>query len=715
MRRLRPLLALSVAGLMMVTPLASSATPEPAPASDLPFPEPVDPESWVLPEWQTVQDHRPIPGVDWNDPDRQAVKPIRAAMIFGDFADREFVVTRQPGSDVFGVDQEWADRVPGVDGPVANPTVGGIPREDVGEFYTDLIVNEPSELNNFHTVNEYWLEDSYGLIGVEATPFGPYRMSGDEHEYGLGGSDAGGAGGQCPEGDSCGEGSLPVVGGFASGFDTELIQAAAVDTVTGSAFNAEDYDFRWLVHAGYDESGTWQEFGEIMFDSPADVTDRFGPPGAVQTPLAEDAPNAARTRYVDWTSWAAAEGIWSHAVPGVSSTQGENDGSAVFAHELSHIFGVLDNYNNPYANPVSRSYTGPWAMLSRGAFNGPGGAHTRWQIPAVQGASMGSHHMLRNKIRLGFLKPGEVLTVTPQLLQATGPMVAEIYPRAYPLAPITEDVGLHGIVVEFGTDQSSCEDLGPDEQYRCDGGGYDHYTVEVVDQMGHDSYTPDHGVLIAKNKLGVDLAPFMWAIDAHPEDINTRTGVGEHEGREIHDFIRPNGEVAPISLGDARQLADALFHAGTGEGVVNTHVDESNRLAFYVLDTAHAPDDPQSVGSYRVAVRSLDGHGPVDPATTVTAPGPVSTTPGEVVAVDFELANAGITDLSRLTVETDLEHRLPYDIVDVSTLGSNTARVWVGTTDTAGGTFDVTLTATSELTGESSSATATVAVSPDLR
>lgn len=705
MPRLRPVLAASVVAALALLPIASGAQVVGPPPLD--FPAPVDPQSWELPEWQTIEDYRPIPGVDWNDPERQAVKPIRAAMIFGDFQDRDFVVTQGAGTDVFGVDQDWADRVPGFDGPLANPTVGGIAREDVGEFYTDLIVNEPSEVNYGHTVNEYWLEDSYGLIGVEATPFGPYRMTGKEHEYGMGGGDAGGAGNQCPQGDSCGEGSLPIVGGLFGGFDAELIQAAAADTVTGMAFNAEDYDFRWLVHAGYDESGTWQEFGEIMFDGPEAVTDRFGPPAPVRQELGmcdSDCPNAAGTRYVDWTSWAAAEGIWSHAIPGVSSTQGENDGSAVFAHELSHIFGVLDNYNNPY-NP-GRSYTGPWAMLSRGAFNGPGGAHTRWQIPATQGASMGSHHMLRNKIRLGFTPPHEVLTVTPQVLAATGPVAADIFPRAYPLAPVTNDIGLHGIVVEFGDDQGSCNA----NDLQCDRGGYDNYTVEVVDRMGHDSYTPDHGVLIAKNKTGVDLAPFMWAIDAHPEDINTVTGVGEHEGREVYDFVRPDGTRAAISLGDARQLADALFHAGTGEGVVNTWTDEANGLQFYVLTTEHDAEDPLSIGSYRVAVRSLDGHGPIDPATTVAGSTDTTVPLGEVATIEFDLANIGITDISRLSVDTALEHRLPYEYVEVAALGGTTVQVHVGLAEGSTGAHGVTLTATSELTGEAVSATATVVV-----
>ena len=115
--------------------------------------------------------------------------------------------------------------------------------------------------------------------------------------------------------------------------------------------------------------------------------------------------------------------------------------------------------------------------------------------------------------------------------------------------------------------------------------------------MGSDSFTPDHGVLIAKN-MGprADLAPFNWVIDSHPEDIGKI------------DFIRADGTAVPIGKGDYRQLSDALFHAGTGPGVVSEYVDEANRLHFYVLGTKR---DAEGVLSYRVAVRSLDGGGSV--------------------------------------------------------------------------------------------------------
>src|SRR5690606_37620113 len=119
-------------------------------------------------------------------------------------------------------------------------------------------------------------------------------------------------------------------------------------------------------------------------------------------PPFEGFPNSANTRYVPWTSWLAAKSIWSSASNGVS-IQGENDGMGTFAHEFGHIMKLGDNYNNPYGKPVSRSYSGPWELMSRGSFNGPAGPHTRWMVLPTLGGSAPAHHMLRNKIKQGFL------------------------------------------------------------------------------------------------------------------------------------------------------------------------------------------------------------------------------------------------------------------------------------------------------------------------
>ncbi|WP_207943532.1 hypothetical protein [Actinomadura sp. KC345] len=62
-----------------------------------------------------------------------------------------------------------------------------------------------------------------------------------------------------------------------------------------------------------------------------------------------------------------------------------------------------------------------------------------------------------------------------------------------------------------------------------------------------------------------------------------------------------------MTIGDYRQLSDALYHAGTNSGSEYEYVDEANRLHFYVLDLHR---DRKGVLSYTVAIRSLDGSGP---------------------------------------------------------------------------------------------------------
>jgi hypothetical protein len=115
-----------------------------------------------------------------------------------------------------------------------------------------------------------------------------------------------------------------------------------------------------------------------------------------------------------------------------------------------------------------------------------------------------------------------------------------------------------------------------------------------VDRMGTDSFTPDAGVLLAKTK-NVDRAPFEWVIDANPQDIG------------MTDYVLPDGTEVPITIGDYRQLSDALFHAGTDSGSEYEFVDEANRLHFYVVNVHR---DAHGQLSYTVAIRSLDGAGP---------------------------------------------------------------------------------------------------------
>jgi M6 family metalloprotease-like protein len=642
----------------LLATIAVLALPAAAGAQDPPgladFPAPVDPRSWVLPEDMTWDDYRPVPGFDWEDPARQPLRKLRAALIVADYPDRPFLATAPNGSD-----------------PMGNPVqAGGVAREDVGQFYADLF-NKPQPLNHGHTLNEYWLENSYGLIGIDMVPLGPYKMDRDEYEYGL---NEHGQQSACPSGKTC-DGD----------FDTELLQKSLTDLTA-----LDNVDFRFLLHAGYDESGLWQEAGEMRFKNKESVSEEFGNPD-------EKKPNWSPTRYVPWTSFYAARGIWSHATPGVMATQGENDGMSVFAHEFSHILGVLDNYNNSFASPPQRDYSGPWDMMSRGSFNGPGGSHNRWQIPPTLGASMGSHHMLRDKLRMGFLKPNEVLFLEREALALTGPVFADVWAREIPLGPGTGRDGLHGLLITMATGDKTPA-CSVQDDWRCDGGGFENYTLEVVDRMGSDSFTPDHGVLLAKNK-SVELAPWKWVVDAHPEDIDRV------------DFVTAAGKKVKVTKGDYRQLADALFHAGTGEGVVSEYVDEPNRLHFYVLANRR---DADGVLSYRVAVRSLDGGGLFPRGVAAEAAGAQPAAAGRVAVQTVEVTNTGQgEDLIRLEATTadGWATMLQSTVLDVPAGQTVEVPVYVKVPEGATTATTLSLVATSE-TDATKTATATAPVAP---
>ncbi|MFD0471779.1 M6 family metalloprotease domain-containing protein [Nonomuraea thailandensis] len=502
----------------------------------------------------TWADYKKPPGTNWNDPSvKGSQRTFKGALVLLDYANQPFVVTQPKGSTVFG-----------------NPSAEAhdIPREQVAKFYQDFL-NTPNDLNKGHTIHEYWMEDSGGRIGVELTGFGPYTMPGKDHEYAMEYQR-----GACPAGDTCTR-NLRTDGNAA------WLAAVGPDVLA-------QFDFVFYLSAGQDESSTWQEFGMMKFPTKEDVTDEWGPPDPAL-------PNWSPTRYVEWTSWQAGSTFWPNARFGVDSVQAESSGMAVYAHELSHIMGIADNYNNPYATPVNRAYTGIWEMLSRGSFNGPGGPHSRWLIPPTGGASMGAHHMLRNKIKLGMVDEQNVLRLSREALDESGLVTARVTARSVQPG----ENGLSGVNISFDTgDKSPACDVTTDPM--CDGGGWENYTVEVVDRMGSDSFTPDAGVLLAKTKNedrgpGWKLPAFEWVIDANPQDIG------------MTDYVLPDGTKVPITIGDYRQLSDALFHAGTDSGSEYEYVDEANRLHFYITDVHR---NREGELSYTVAIRSLDGAGP---------------------------------------------------------------------------------------------------------
>jgi hypothetical protein len=268
--------------------------------------------------------------------------------------------------------------------------------------------------------------------------------------------------------------------------------------------------------------------------------------------------------------------------------------------------------------------------MDRGSFNGPGGPHRRWVVPATEGAAMPAGFMLRNRMRYGFVRPAEVLRLNRNGLAASGVAVATVMARA--VAPAAGTVAGVSITLDGDApvDRTPPCDIKTDPL--CPGAPvFNFYSVEVVQRIGYDSFTPDNGVLIARNKdtegpsCGYNC--FTWVIDAHPEDIG------------MLDFVKPGGERVMRTIADYRQLNDALFHAGLNSGSAYEWQDTANRLHFYVIDR-HI--DAGGLLSYTVAVRSLDGAGPHQRGVTATAPREQPVT-GASATVPVSLSNTGST------------------------------------------------------------------------
>ena len=682
------LVALATLVLVAAVAVAPSAAIPPD-AANHPLLQPIDAQNWLDQEDLTWDDYVPVPDrkAEYYDPDSVGSETqYQTAIILVDFQDQPFLISQPPESHPFG-----------------NPQPGWtpVPPEGVNQWMHDYYA-VPNEFNGGMTLHSYWMEDTHGRIGIDVEVFGPYTMDGDLHEYGLrqfNGAVGTQANSVCPAGDTCNR-----------NIRTDAGNAWRADI--GCASGLCGFDNGFYVTAGHDESSTWQEFGEMLWEDREDVPAAFGPPGAENGPVLNSAgnpiPNWAPTRYVPWSSWLAASNHWPNAGGG-TSTQAESSGQSVFAHEFSHLRGLPDNYNNPFGDN-DRNYTGYWEMMSRGTFNGPGGTHNRWQIPNAGGSALGPHHMLHFKNRLNtasstILAADEQVTLERNTLADQGVGVVPVQARS----SVPDDGELVGVTVNFGEGgdlAGTCANQGytGETLFYCPNrsGSYTAYRLEVVDRVGNDSYTPGHGVLLSKSRTSG--TPNVWLIDPNPDDIG------------MIDFYRPDGTPVPVVRGDPRQLNDATFHAGTNSGSAFEYVDTFNSLHFYVLD---ANRDGDGVLTYDLGVRRTTGD-PFERGVSLAQPTKQPQRPGFLATCSFPLTNTGeagegifgsdIYRVSATSSSDDWQLTLPNALAAVA--AGETASVPVHvlrTEDDGDARTTVSLTATSEA-DPSQTATRTCAV-----
>jgi M6 family metalloprotease-like protein len=621
---------------------------------------PIDPQIIQDQDDMTWDDYNPIPGKNWADATLIPERKFRMALVAVDFPDQPFVITQPEKSDLFG-----------------NPQIDPVKREDVPEFYSDFWLR-PSAVNHGQTINGYWMEQSRGMFGITALDaFGPYLMPKNHWEYGLN---------EYNQNNSTPDGTRA---SSRMERDVDALWIASEGDIK------KQYDAVLRIYAGYDETGVWQEFGEMKFLSKEDITAEWGNPDTSK-------PRWIPTRYVPWTSWKAGQMQW-----GLSSIrQGENSGT--ITHELGHYaFDIGDNNNNPYVQPYRRVGSGPWDMMDRGSFNGPGGPHMRWVVPAAMGASMPAGLMLRNRMVNGFIPDQQILTISRENLAKTGPVVATVTARAVEPLPGT----FAGIIVRLDGEEPHDRTPVDDPAVNPLSSGipnFDFYSLEVVQRIGYDSFCPDNGVLLAKNKdkesrnggpNGFNC--FSWVIDAHPEDIN------------MIDYVKPDGAPVMRTIADYRQLNDALFHAGNNSGSLYEWEDTANKLHFYIIDLQK---NSEGILSYKIGVRSLEGSDSQKHGIAVIPPRSykmknqaeycnyIITNTGEIRNSDFspddmDTSNNLICDIFRLNISVEGEGwnaELLNSLTAVKPGDSQKITVYVSRKEKCSASARITLTAQSE-------------------
>ena len=248
-------------------------------------------------------------------------------------------------------------------------------------------------------------------------------------------------------------------------------------------------------------------------------------------------------------------------------------------------------------------------MMSRGSFNGPGGQHTRFLIPPTQGAALGSQHNMRNKRFLNFIADGDLLRLNRDGLAQSGMAVADV--KAREVAPTAARSPACSIALDgAGDNEPPCTlrtTTRPATAWRTTATGttspasFNDYTMEVVQQIGSDSFDPGHGVLISKTKnRQLVLRHRSAASSGH-----RRPPAGHQPGR-----LRQGRRHA--EEGDDRRRAPdsttASFNAGLNSG--STYEYEADGQPPALLHHRQAHGRATGILHYTVGVTSLDGAGP---------------------------------------------------------------------------------------------------------
>ena len=763
-------------------------------------PPPLDPQSWKLLRDTNWNDFKPNPVIDWmteQNPDslynssrhaggnanlgipEHRKTPINGAIILVDFWDRPFLMLGEKNTDLFGWHtfdandsyQDYLAKIERGDPVTKNPQRVVKDEAELLKFWEDYLnkkITDPTDnaFNHGSNTDEFWREVSYGKWNVDLKAFGVFHLEGLEMEYGL---------------DYTSMNDLPPT--FRRSSQRNFVNESIAAANAGNAWLG-DFDFFFICHAGYDESGVWQEFGQVQWANGADVPYEYGVRakmdeieilftkhpeylvalntrgGYSQTTIRDEAAkvvahqaagtldqyefkfpasdwtwannyigqgsqpgtaggaNTAPTRYVKWTSWAAAATRWasSSGYGGTSvrsswgtnvtnipySQQAECNGMATYAHEFGHIVNLPDNYSSPFSDTVS-ARTEPWDLMARGCFAGPFGDHARWSLPGgLEADSAPVHMMFPSKRFSGFYDAGDIYTLSVANLKTAGPVVKEVVARNIPMNnggyyPQLEQYGLiapnfyKAIELTFDSANTDKDTLVTRDWSNTRSRAVS-MSVEVVERTGYDSYAPDDGVILTRLASATNGSGYQ-VVDSH-------LGAGI---QTMHDYYL-NGSPVAYPIAHQVHLFDAAFKAGvstidTGyyEGseyqydprgdkskvisgnTVNEYYDTANGLHFYILERHDNPGKFSTFLSYSIGLLHDDG-----PAVSGALKIEPKVAEGEswnrVAVVNFKITNSGAsaTDIIRVAADGgDLDAVILNDLYAIGVGETVTVPVYV--------------------------------------
>ena len=217
------------------------------------------------------------------------------------------------------------------------------------------------------------------------------------------------------------------------------------------------------------------------------------------------------------------------------------------------------------------------------------------------------------------------------------------------------------------------------------------FAIDVIDRVGYDSFSPDHGVLISRiahtnvvNAGGMDGGaiflidahpgnsgmiqffeadgqPYMFACDHHTHLSTAAFRAGLHNNPYYYRTEFPHRFLTPelhAQFGQGGQFFLPDQRPGYAGNTVNEWVDEHNEFHFYILARNNHRGVYGPFLSYEVAVRNTaPGAYEVGGELAITAIGePSAAAPGNFSRQTFRITNTGGTasDIIRVTLDGDL-------------------------------------------------------------